>query len=375
MKTILSPISRLNFRNGGFALPPVDEDFGEKAYDLRSVLFGNPRGYEREVGEAIQARCPELKIRGLAIPLEVFTRGLNQRDMTAVGVGTGASLVQTLRAPSIQDALRPFSAVTRAGAQFLTELRDNISLPRWEIASTPQAALETAPITPNTQTLSLLSLKPHRISSATILSRRLMKQASDTGSNGIEGLIAQEMLASIGSALDGFALNGSGAAGQPLGLLNTGANLPGSRDLSLLSPEVTFGAAPSWPKICSFIGNVESNDIVSDDSTVWIVSPATREKWISTEKVAGYPSYLSENGTCAGFPMLATNNLSGTGGSHRAVYGRWSSMIVAIWAMSVLVDNVSLAMSGHVRVFVDLWADCGPIYAPAFCASSDAGNQ
>jgi hypothetical protein len=375
MKTTLAPLSGIQRLRNGFELPPAvddDLDFGRKMYDLKSVLLGNPGGYERELGESIQKRCPELRLRGIPIPLEVFTRSqsYSQRDLTADTV-SGANLVQTFREETIQSALRPFSACAKAGAQFLVGLRDSVSIPRWESPSAATALLETSSVTPSAQTVSLLSLKPHRISNMTIISRQLMKQTSTMGT-GIEDLIAQEMLASIGSSLDNYCLNGSGTAGQPTGLLSLGANPPGGRDLSLLAPEVAFAGPPNWATLCSFIGNVESCDVVADESSAWILSPGSREKWISTEQVTGFPRYLSENNACAGFPVFVTSNLSG---SNRCVYGRWSSLVVAIWAASVLVDPITQSMTGNVRIFTDLWADCGPIYGPAFASSSDAANQ
>jgi hypothetical protein len=122
------PLSGISSRSNGFGLPPsIDDDYGQKTYDLRSVLLGNPRGFEREIGESIQARCPELRIRGLAIPWQVFLRGGNQsfaqHDLTA-GVGTGASLVQTFREPNIEDALWPYSAVDVPDALRVSRLLD-----------------------------------------------------------------------------------------------------------------------------------------------------------------------------------------------------------------------------------------------------------
>ncbi len=376
MPTTLLPLSGARNFNDGFTLAP-DDGLGAAMYDLRSVLLGTPGRFERELGESIQNRCPELRLRGTPIPWQVFLRGgdqsFAQRDLTAGGPSTGQNLVETFRRPRIESALRPFSAVARAGATFLSGLSGGpVNLPRWETASVPAAYLETAPTVPNTQTSSLLSLSPHRISSETILSRQLLRQTENMESGGLENLVAAEMLAGIGAMLDNYALNGSGASGQPFGLLTLGSNAPGSRDLSKLAPPVSFAGAATWSKLCSFIGNVEANDVVADDTSSWILSPNTREKWISTPQITAYPRYLSEDNKCVGFPLATTNNLTS---SNRVIYGRWSSMIIATWAMSVLVDHVTLSTSGNVRVFVDLWADCGPVYGPAFCASSDAGNQ
>jgi HK97 family phage major capsid protein len=370
METVIAPLSGARRYHNEFALPPEEAgDFGRQMYDLRSVLLGNPGNYEREIGDSIQRRCPELRLRGTPIPWQAFLRGSDfaQRDVTVSR--PGANLVQTFREPRIEDALRPFSACVQSGATLITGLRDNVAIPRWESASSPQALLETAPTTSSTQTASLLNLTPHRISSETILSRQLMRQTENMD---LEKLVAREMLASVASTLDGFALNGSGTGGQPTGLLAMASNAPGSRALSKLAPAVTFAGPASWGSICNFVGNVEASDVFFDDTTSWIISPSTRLKWMAAPKISGYPSYLTEDNLCAGYPVRTTSNLAG---SNRAVFGRWSSLIVAVWAMSVLVDHVTLSTGGNIRVFLDVFADCGPIYGPAFSASSDAGNQ
>jgi hypothetical protein len=368
MKALIAPLSgaRTPARNE-FILPPSTEDdldFNRKVYDLRSVLLGTPGGLELELGYALQNRTPNLKLRGTPIPLSVFTRSqtYSQRDLSA-GAGSGSNLVQTFRENSIQDALRPFCACAKAGAQFITGLRDNVAIPRWESPSSPQIVTETGVATgSDTQTASLLNLVPTRISSSVHVSFQLMRQASTMGT-GIENLIAQEMLMSLSASLDAYILNK---------LLAMGSNAPGNRNLSLLAPGVSFGGPASWPALCSFIGNVEASNVVANDSSAWVISPSTREKWLTTEKAPSFPVYLSENNSAAGFPVFATNNLSP---SNKAVFGRWDSMVVGIWAVSILIDKISLATSGTTRIFTDLWCDAGAIYGPALCASLDAANQ
>ncbi len=375
MPTIISPLTGARRFDNGFSIPPSTSDdgsFGEQMYDLRSVLLGNPGNYEREVGDQIQKRTPEPRLRGLPIPWQVFLRGSDQsfaqRDLTVSGgPSTGQNFVQVLREPRIEDALRPYSAVTRAGATLITGLRDSFALPRWETPSTAAAVAETAAVTPSTQTGSVLALVPHRISSSTVISRQLLVQTENMA---LERLIAKEMLATVGSALDGFALTGAGGT-QPLGLLNLGQNAPGSRDLSKTQPPVSFAGPATWSKILSFPASVESTDIPADTSCAWITSPATKYHWANIPKITGFPSFLFENEQVAGFPLYSTNNLSA---SHRCVYGRWSSMIIAIWSMSFLVDAVTSATSANVKIYLDLFADCGPIYGPGFCVTMSTGR-
>ncbi len=262
--TIDSLTDARNFSNGFGRGAPVPHDFGQKTarsgsgYDLRRLLRGGREGgFEREVSEEIRRSVPDLfGARGPYVPWEILTRGLSQRDMTSAGGTTGASLIELERLPTIADALRP-------------------------VSQTPAAYTEIAPVTGNTQTSSALQLSAHRISTMTIVSRQLLQGASMQ----LERLIQKEMLCSIGSVIDAYALSGAGGT-QPLGLLNYGQNAPGARDLSKLQPPVVFGGAATWAKVTSFPASVESTDIPNDDSYGWIVSPSTKYRWAQEAKVA-----------------------------------------------------------------------------------------
>jgi hypothetical protein len=96
------------------------------------------------------------------------------------------------RLPTIADALRPVSTIVQSAFVVLTDLRDNLSWPRWQTPSSPAAYTEIAAVTPNTQTSSALQLSAHRISTVTIVSRQL--------------LIQLEMLRRTGSIIDQFAI-------------------------------------------------------------------------------------------------------------------------------------------------------------------------
>jgi hypothetical protein len=375
MQTIIAPLSGAQRFNNGFSLPPLAEDaddFNRQMYDLRALLRGgNEGGFEREISEQIRKTVPELRARGQYVPWQVFNRGegsLSQRDMVAGTPSTGGSFIETQRLPQVVDALRPVSRIIESGATLLTDLSNNISIPRWQTPSSPSALTETAAAASGTQTTSLLTLTAHRISSMTVISRQLLTHTTNMG---LEQLIKKEMLRSIGSAIDGFALSGTGAAGQPLGILNWPRNTPGQRDLGKTQPSIAFGGPVTWLEVNSFPASVEGTDIPDDGSFGWITSPAVKYKWANAPKIAGYPDYIYQNGKVGDNPLRASNNLP----SNQVIFGRWSDCILALWPLSVLVDPMSQALSGNTRLFLDIFVDVGLLHAPAFCISADAGNQ
>jgi hypothetical protein len=357
--------------NVGLRGPPAEDvsDFVRSVYDLRTLLRGES-GYEMEVAEEIRRKIPDFKARGKFVPLEILARGGNGdlalRDVTAA---TAPGFIQTQRLPRVADALRPVSAVISSGATLLTELSDNLSWPRWQTPSSPAALAETAAIPSSTATTSLMTLSAHRISSMTVISKQLLAQ---TANMELEQLIKLEMLRSIGSVIDLYCLAGTGVAPQPLGILSMPRNTAGLRDLGKLQPAIAFGGPATWTELVSFVGALEGTDIADDGTMGWITSPATKQKWSSSAKVAGYPAFLYENGRVGDHPLRASNNLSAT---HQCVFGRWSDLCIGLWPLSVLVDPISQALNANTRIFLDIFLDVSVLHGPGICCSADSAAQ
>jgi HK97 family phage major capsid protein len=83
---------------------------------------------------------------------------------------------------------------------------------------------ETGPGTDSDQSFDSFTLIPKRIAASTVVSRQLILQSSPD----IESFVANDISKAIGVAVDNAALNGSGAAPQPRGILNVPANASGA---------------------------------------------------------------------------------------------------------------------------------------------------
>jgi hypothetical protein len=339
------PLSGLRQYSNPFSLPGLESngELVKASYDLRSVLLNGARtpGWEADVHQEIAKQVPNLHTGGLFVPWEVFMRSDTvgaTRDLSVTGgASVGGDFVETFREPRIVDALRPVSQVIASGATVLDKLTSNVSFPRWQTASSPSGYAETTLVSDNAQTTSIMNLSAHRISSMTIVSKQLLIQGANLG---LEELIKKEMLRSIGSVIDQYALVGSGVGQYPFGILNVTQNSGGGRDLGKIQPAVTFGGTASWANVCAFPGVVESTDIQDDGTFGWIVSPATKQKWSTTPKITAEPHYLYENGKVGDNPLRASNNLAST---NQAIFARWSDVVIGLWPLSVLVDPFTLS--------------------------------
>jgi hypothetical protein len=181
------------------------------------------------------------------------------------------------------------------------------------------------------------------------------------------------------SLVDNAAVNGTGTAPQPKGILAYPINASGSYTYASRSASVPFGGPATWPNVLAFEKILEQGLIQNDGSFGWAVDPTVRDKWQRVPKVAGYPSFLWENtgdddtfGRVNGRRAISSTQLP----PGQVIFGEWSEMLIFSWVgLEILVDPYSLATTAELRVRASLLADIQFRYPLAFCASSDSGAQ
>jgi hypothetical protein len=163
----------------------------------------------------------------------------------------------------------------------------NLELPRANLGGVASWQPETSPGPDADPNFDYISLVPKRITGSTVLSRQLILQSSPD----IEAFIANDLASAISVAVDAAALNGSGTAPQPLGILHYPANATGAYAYDHRSANVTFGGPASWASVLAFEKNLELGLVSNDGSYGYAVSPDVRDKWQQAQKVATYPSF------------------------------------------------------------------------------------
>jgi HK97 family phage major capsid protein len=290
------------------------------------------------------------------------------RDLS-VG-GNAGNLVQTTVRPQLADALIPFSSLIASGITVLDDLQGNVSWPRWQSQFSPSGLLETAQVltTGETGTISVMSLTPHRIGCEVLISRTLLAQSSVD----VEAAVQRTILQAIGSLVDQYCINGS-TYPATTGLLNFSENTSGSFvDLSKLASGVAAGGAFTFAKQVAMKAGVLANNVIDDGTFGWIVDPSTWSKWSTAQKASGYPVFLIEDDRALNHPVRVTNNLSAT---HQALFGRWSSAVLGIWAISILSDPYIFASTNQVRLQIDVLYDFNALYGPAIIKTEDSAAQ
>lgn len=187
------PGPRLNIAQLVLALS-VGSSHGENSEYLQE--------YARAAGVNFDSQRP-------LIPFAAF------RDLTATSAPGGGYLVSA-ETPEAVDILRSWSVTARAGVFIETGLQGDQTVPRVTAKSTPAwLSTETTQLTPSQPTLAQIAMTPKHVGAVINFSRQLARQAN------AEGFVKRELMRTVGTALDQTVINGTGATGQPTGILNT----------------------------------------------------------------------------------------------------------------------------------------------------------
>jgi hypothetical protein len=295
-RTLLPTTEQTDFSRNLYEL----EKRARRPYSLTSVLRAmceTPHklgALEMEVDQELRALNPRRGVIGHLVPIEALSQPW-RRDLSITTPSTGAVTVQTTVGDEVIPFLRSKTVCGRLGATIIDGLTGgNVKLPRCTLGGVASWLPEIGPGADADQNFDSFTATPKRIQASTILSRQLVYQSSPD----IEAFIANDLASAISVAVDNAALNGTGVAPQPLGILNYPANMPFSYAYDHRSANVTFGGPTTWANVLLFEKTLEQGNIVNDGTFGYATDPLCRDKWQQQTKTPGatqYPVFLWEN--------------------------------------------------------------------------------
>lgn len=364
-----------------FRAEPKPENIGMsrkeiKRWSLIRAIRGHANnrldGIEKEASDAMATllgRAPE----GFFIPNDVAHANPEENlDTTrkaalesiralsaAVGSGGGFTVADDVLSSSFIELLRNRPKVAALGARSLSGLRGNVSIPTQSGGATAAWAAEGAAGSNTDQTFGQKTLTPHRLYAQTAYSKQLVAQSSMD----IEMLVRDDIIQQLAIAKDLACINGSGAAGEPQGILNTSGT----------ATSITFGGAPTWADVVGFETNVASSN--ADIGTMaYLTTASTRGKWKTTVKVSGTSAdfLIDRDGSSNGYRLEVTEQVP----SNKVIFGVWSELVMADWdGIDVVTDPYSLSSNNQIKLVINLHSDVMVRHPESFCFSTDAGNQ
>lgn len=324
--------------------------------DPRSVDAGR----EIEISKELSRRSGRAA-QGIRVPLNAL---VEQRVQTIGADGQYLKGTQVLASEFI-DALRPQTVLGTLGARILTGLREDISIPKMDALTPALEWLETegtSALTGGDHSFTAVTGSPHIAGLLTTWSRKTLLQSNPA----IESLVRADFTAKIAAGVDAAGLAGTGATGQPKGILT----------YSEISEESLAGNAVAWADILNMIAAVQGAD-VRGGKLGWTFNAYVQAYLRKTVKESGGEIYLmDEPGSLAGFPVGITSQMDGANASPatagKMLFGDFSQVILAFWGdagADILINPYESTAYHRGNVLIRAFIDCDVLlrHPEGFC--------
>lgn len=283
-----------------------------------------------------------------------------KRDAAAGDFATAGALISPEYIWPTIELLRNLPALSRAGMTILSGVQGNLVLPRQTAAVTTSWLPEASQLTATDQAFDQVKMEPRRIGSTQNYSRLALQQTTPD----FEALVMADHMAQIALGIDAGGLNGSGAADQPLGVLN-----------QIGIGSVTFGgsAANSYKNAVAMETAVRKANIYENGS--YITTSASRGMLKSVAKllvgattVAANPVW-GDDETVQGRQAWDSQQVPGD----ILLYGVFRHLVMAQWGgIAVVLDTISKADKDQYKLSINTYVDFAVRHPQAFCRSSDS---
>jgi len=337
---------------------------------LRHALgFAKLTGIEAELAEQDrrQANLLGIDYRGALIPSAVVGMVL-RAAATAGGDGTGLQLVGTAHQPGIIQGVLPTGYILpQLGVTILDNLTANVEFGR-ETSSTAAAwVAETGSATELALATEKFTLSPKRVPTYTDYSTQLLRQTGP----GLEAYVRRMSVGRILALIQKGVINGSGSSNQPTGILAT----TGIGSVAI----GTNGGAPTWASMVNLEREVDLDEALMG-SPVYLTNGAAKAKLKTVSRVSGQNGFIwADDNTINGYNALSTNSVpsdldkgSSTGVCSAVLFGDFTQVILGQFGgIDVIVDNLTLAATGKVRIHHAAFVDVGMTRPQAIAACKD----
>lgn len=312
-------------------------------FELRQIVLAldEGRALSGQTAEVVAEMRSQGGYRGIPIPLAA----LELRNTVS------ADVPNPTQTRPIIDRLFPASVAARIGVQTVNITQGSVE---WPVA-TAGAIAGWAPTEggnvpgPNPfQTAERMLSPDHTLGAHMRITRKALKQAGE----GLEQAIRRDMNSAIGAELDRAVLMGTGAAGQPLGII------PGAVAYGITSTAI--GAAASWAAFrAEVVAFMQENQItgasgvnVAFDPEIWaelddaLITGTAVSEWDRLVKHIPAGNIALANQLDAGTAILTTT----AGGIPPAFLGIWGGL-------DLIRDPYTDAQNGGLRLTGLLTAD------------------
>ena len=298
----------------------------------------NNRQLDERSQEVVNQGVTEMRKAGLSYSGQIQLPVEERADIAATVEGNGAEAVAVDKL-NILEPLRANLVLTGAGANYMTGLVGNVSIPVYSGSNVGWAG-EIEAAKDGAGTFSEVTLEPKRITAYIDISKQFLIQDSVSA----EALLRSDIIRAITNKLEATILGeGAGDSKTPEGIFNS------SEGFSELN----------YKNIVNMMRQLEENNV--GGNVKYIVSPAFKAALKTTPKDAGSGRFIMEGNEIDGVPALCTSACKGI------VLGNFADYIIAQFgAIDLTIDPYTQAANGKVRLVVNAYFDAKPRRTEAF---------
>ena len=267
--------------------------------------------------------------------LELCNADPRMKDMAAGTDSAGGFIVPNIvLSNEMIPLLKEHTIAAALGVNFMTGLRNSpVQIPKKTGATTAYWVGEapSSGVTTSDVAFGQIEVTPHTVAVRTRVSNRLIMLSNPA----VEQIIRQDILEQIGLAVDAACFNGSGAANQPKGILNTTG----------IGSVTSFGAASAsttYNKLLDMLYQLRKSHVFGP--LAWAMHPAVLREFqkmlddTAQPKVRRLFDSQPITQTLHGYPFFTSDQIP----TNDVILGWWQMATVAVWdSMSIMVSNVA----------------------------------
>lgn len=316
----------------------------EKFSLLKAIrAIANNQTLDERSQEVVNTGIEEMRKSGQSYSGQIILP-VEERAAIVAGTATNGKEVVAEDKLNILAPLRDKLVLSAAGANFMTGLVGNVSIPTYSGANVGWGA-ETAAASDGAGTFGEVELSPKRLTAYIDISKQFLIQDSASA----EALIRKDIVDAISNKLESTILgNVAGSATQPAGLFN---------GVTADTADVTFADILNMEK------TLEKKNVYGDIK--FIVSPDAKYILRNTA-VGGTKSdfkMIMSDGEIDGIPTLCTNAVASKG----IILGNFNDLVIGQWGgIDLTVDPYTQAANGKIRLVVNAYFDAKAQRADSF---------
>lgn len=276
-----------------------------------------------------------LSYRG-QLPLPMESRAL---DSILAGTATQGQEIVAEQKFALLPYLRANLVLAKAGAQILTGLVGDVSIPVLSTGATASWKTEVATATVAGQGFSEVTLSPRRITAFYDISKQFIQQDSVQA----EAMLRTDLMNSVDDLFEVTVLGvAAGSSTQPAGLL--------------YGASYTFTSGHTFANVVALETALANNNTLRGNPA-YILSPSSVGIMKTTPRTPTYGStFVVEGTTINGYPFYTSTNVPTIGGAKAGIFGNFNDLIIGQWSgMDLTIDPYSRAVFGEIRIVVNYY--------------------